>query len=120
VEKWSYRHGRLLDTSETEAGRFASQPESLELGLTEKGNAKEELTLPSNNAQLNGPKVMPEKRNQDQFSNERRTETPEEAPSKGRLEPAAPIDKESFAQRAGQIIARAVRGAAPPVKPKRK
>jgi hypothetical protein len=50
---------------------------------------------------------MREKRNQDQFSNERRT--PEEALSKGSTEPA-PIDAdEGFARRAGEVIARAVR-----------
>jgi hypothetical protein len=55
---------------------------------------------------------MREKEKQQQFSNARGRGTSEEAPSKGSIGEPAPIDDdESFARRAGEIIASAVRAA---------
>jgi hypothetical protein len=48
---------------------------------------------------------------QEQFSNDRCRKTPKEAPPPKTIGEPAPVDDESFARRAGQIIARAVRGA---------
>ncbi len=52
---------------------------------------------------------MRETGKQEQFSKERQREMPEEAPSIKSIGEPAPIDDHSFARRAGQIIARAVR-----------
>ena len=55
---------------------------------------------------------MREKGKQEQFPNERTRGTPEKRPSKGPTTEPPPIrDDESFARRAGEIIASAARAA---------
>jgi hypothetical protein len=64
---------------------------------------------------------MRDKGKQEGFPAERHSGTPEQAPSKASIREPAP-DDESFARRAGEIIARAVRVAGHGVRrdPKRK
>jgi hypothetical protein len=61
--------------------------------------------------------AMREKENKEQYSKERR---PEEAPFRKSIGDPAPIDDDTFARRAGQIIARAVRGVKSSIAGKRK
>jgi hypothetical protein len=63
---------------------------------------------------------MREKENKEQYSKERRREGPEEAPARKSIGDPAPIDDDTFARRAGQIIARAVRGVKSSIAGKRK